>query len=393
MMLMKTRLISVIQAIILLAVFSCQKKSAEVTSKLPLDWEALSDKIIERSQVQPGERVIMIALPGDFDPLVQLLSEKFPERGAEFLGTISVDSLSWPNSWKTDFIRSTMAGPKEDQWKLLDHIDLGIMLPGATPMHAPYATLQDALRQGVGRTIHFHWSGAFDFSVKPLAMDDEKNVLYQKSILETDYSKLSKYQFAFDSALRTDWIIVTTPKGTNLRFKIGDRPVTKQDGDASFGRTGSARNLIDREIELPAGVVRVAPLEETVEGVIALPDAQWSGQQVEGLVITFKEGLITDIKAGKGLDAVEAEIVNGGLAAESFREFALGFNPLLAIPEGGLWIPHYGYGAGVVRLSLGNNQELGGSVSQGTYSRNNFFTDATVMIGKDVWVKDGKLIK
>ena len=53
---------------------------------------------------------------------------------------------------------------------------------------------------------------------------------------------------------------------SDLRFRIGDRPVTLQDGDASAARAARGRVLIDREIELPAGVVRVAPLEETVEG-------------------------------------------------------------------------------------------------------------------------------
>ena len=47
----------------------------------------------------------------------------------------------------------------------------------------------------------------------------------------------------------------------------------------------------------------------------------------------------------------------------SFREFALGMNPLLAMPERTPWIPYYGYGAGVVRLSFGDNSELGGTVT------------------------------
>ena len=56
------------------------------------------------------------------------------------------------------------------------------------------------------------------------------------------------------------------------------------------------------------------------------------------------------------------------------------------------WIPYYGYGAGVVRLSLGDNSELGGNVTGG-YVRWNFFVDTTVTVGDEVWVRDGKLIK
>ena len=66
------------------------------------------------------------------------------------------------------------------------------------------------------------------------------------------------------------------------------------------------------------------------------------------------------------------------------------FNPLLAVPERTPWIPYYGYGAGVVRLSLGDNSELGGTVGGG-YVRWNFFTDLTVSMNGQVWVKDGRL--
>ena len=90
---------------------------------------------------------------------------------------------------------------------------------------------------------------------------------------------------------------------------------------------------------------------------------------------------------------MERELTQGGDGARAFREFALGFNPLLAIPASGeRWIPYYGYGAGVVRLSLGDNTELGGRVGGG-YVRWNFFTDATVMVGSEVWASGGSLIK
>ena len=45
---------------------------------------------------------------------------------------------------------------------------------------------------------------------------------------------------------------------------------------------------------------------------------------------------------------------------------------------------------GAVRLSLGDNTELGGMVGGG-YVRWNFFTDATVTVGNDVWVRAGKM--
>jgi leucyl aminopeptidase (aminopeptidase T) len=172
---------------------------------------------------------------------------------------------------------------------------------------------------------------------------------------------------------------------------VGERPVTRQDGDASAARAATARNLIDREVELPAGAIRVAPLEETVEGTIVFPTAAWLDEPVEGLTMTFVDGKATDIAADTGLADVEAVVARQGDAARSFREFALGFNPTLSIPETEPWIPYYGYGDAVVRLSLGDNSELGGNVVGG-FVRWNFFPSATVAIDDVVWVRNGRLV-
>jgi hypothetical protein len=159
-----------------------------------------------------------------------------------------------------------------------------------------------------------------------------------------------------------------------------------------MARMATAKNLIDREVELPSGAIRVAPIEESVEGTIAFPDAIWNKVKAEKVLLTFVKGKVTEVNAAVNKDSVVAELNAGGDAAYSFREFALGFNPLLQVPAENKWIPYYGYGAGVVRLSLGDNSELGGTV-KGNYVRWNFFTNATVKVNGEVWVREGVMIK
>ena len=113
---------------------------------------------------------------------------------------------------------------------------------------------------------------------------------------------------------------------------------------------------------------------------------------MEGLVLRFEGGRVVGVEAAVGREGVVAEMEGAGEGGGTFRELAVGFNPLLAIPGGEEWIPYYGYGAGVVRLSLGDNTELGGEVGGG-YVRWNFFTDATVEVGGEVWVRDGRLVE
>ena len=63
---------------------------------------------------------------------------------------------------------------------------------------------------------------------------------------------------------------------------------------------------IDREIELPAGAIRVAPIEETVDGTIVFPPSQWAGQPVGGLTLTLEQGRVTGVSADTGAAAAQA---------------------------------------------------------------------------------------
>jgi len=379
-------------AVLGILVFACQQKEKPTQDLSSLDFKAMADMIVTRANIQPDEKVVLVAQPGRFDSLVSVLEQSIAKTGAVYLGTISVDSLNQPDAWTTDFVRAAVGKSATDLTAQFGEVDLGIMLPGAGVNHKPYAAMQEVLNLGHGRTIHFHWSGAYDIAGQPLAIDSVTDQLYQNVLLTTDYEGLKKIQSDFDSAMRGGAVRVTTPSGTNLTFKIGDRPVTKQSGDASLSNMQYARNLIDREVELPAGAIRVAPIEESVEGTIAFPDGLWNGQKVEGLVLTFKKGKVVNIAAKAGQENVKAELDQAGDAGYSFRELAAGFNPLLAIPKDKPFIPYYGYGAGIVRLSLGDNSELGGNV-KGPYVRWNFFTDATLTVGDATWIQNGVLVK
>jgi hypothetical protein len=353
------------------------------------DWDAVARKLVERMALTKGERVYLLGAPGASDPLIAPLRAAIRAAGAEDLGALSITGVS-PDGWQTDWTRSAPANVAALERYLRD-ADLGVMLPGAGVRDSAYAAMQSILRSGTGRTIHFHWSGAYALDGSVIPVTPERSKVYERALLNTDYAALAAMQQTFEQAMRGAMVRVTTADGTDLSFRIGDRPVTRQDGDASKARAARARNLIDREVELPAGAIRVAPIEESVNGTIAFPAGEWGGERVEGLLMTFEKGRMTRFEARRGRAGVEKELAAGGEAARAFREFVLGFNPLLAVPaDGDRWIPYYGYGSGVVRLSLGDNSELGGAVGGG-YTRWNLFVNTTVRVGDVVWVKDGVL--
>lgn len=236
---------------------------------------------------------------------------------------------------------------------------------------------------GAHREIHFHWSGGSVLADGLVTEHQpEFDHIYAKA-LDIDYARMSQQQDRFAAVLRAGKLVrVHTRGGTDLTFRIGDRPFNKQDGDASAERMKSARVRVDREIELPAGVMRIAPLEETANGVIAVASARFGETLVRDLRLTIREGRVTELTASQGKEAVEQELK--GESARRFREFGLGFNPLLIAPKGSPILPYFAYGQGMVRMSLGDNEELGGAV-RGLFRRWFFFPDATVEV-------DGRIV-
>jgi hypothetical protein len=367
---------------------------AAAQPRLSLDLPAIAHRLVAQLALQKGERVLIVAHPGYFEDLLPHVRYEVMKAGGIDLGVIDVLREPVPEAWDPAVLDSGAQASRAALKAMLREVDAAFMFPGAAPNQPVYAAMQAWLHEKRGRTVHFHWvenGSAFPLPGQPLPGRHEIDRLYQRALLDTDYPALADLQRRFEQAMRGRDIRVTSPGGTDLRFRIGDRPVTRQDGDASAARADRGAVLIDREIELPAGAVRVAPLEDTVDGVVVFPPSQWDGRPVEGLRLTFSRGRVTDVTATSGREAVEAEMTRAGETGRRFREFALGLNPLLAIPERAPWVPYYGYGAGVVRLSLGDNSELGGAV-KGGYVRWNFFTDATLTVGDQVWVRDGRLV-
>jgi leucyl aminopeptidase (aminopeptidase T) len=355
--------------------------------------EAMARRIVDALQLQPGERVLLRHDPGYFSEIIVPLRRLVREKGAIDLGALEYVEIAALDSAPTT---ESSAAASEAFAKLLESVDVYIWLPVRTEVRTtPPAEAQALARWldegGTHRQVHFHWSqGSVLADGLATTHSQALDTLYESS-LDVDYQAMAAAQDRVIVLLRSGTVRVRTPAGADLRFRIGTRPFNKQEGDASPERMKEARIRIDREIELPAGVLRVAPLEETVRGRLVIPMARLQGKVARNIQFAIEEGRITHVAAGENLAAVEAELQAGGDAARRFREFGLGFNHKLEAIEGSEVLPYFGYGAGVVRMSLGDNEELGGEV-RGGYRRWFFFPDATVEVDGETLVRDGKLL-
>jgi beta-lactamase class A len=336
-----------------------------------LDYGMWAEKILGALQLAPEERVRMWADPESYPKLTEELKRRIPRAVMLTRESVKPGELAAMLAATDVFIRLPLA----EEWRAPDPAE-----------EAALARWLD--EKGSHRQVHFHWQqGSVLADGLTTAHPQGFDSIYQDA-LTADSAALSKEQDSAIAALRSGEVRVRTPAGTDLRFRVGERPFNKQDGDASARRMRTAKVRVDREIELPCGALRVAPLETTVEGTLVVPLARFGEQQVRNLRLTIAQGVVTKVEADENLSAAEAAFRAAGEPAKHFREFALGFNRKLKAPAGSVILPYFAYGAGMVRLSLGDNEEIGGTV-RGGWHRWFFFPDATVEAGSRTLVKSG----
>ena len=337
-------------------------------------YPEMAERIVHALRLAPDERVVLRLNPDVMPAFEPVVRDALRAAGARV---------------------ETWAGRDIQRFEeRLKDVTVYVWLPGASNVTTPDQS--EALRKwtdsgGTRRELHFHWvEGTLNRDRSPAEHTAVFDRLYADA-LEIDYGALRTAQDEAVAALQSGEIRVTTPAGTDLRFRTGDRPFNKQNGDGSARRASNARMRIDRHIELPAGIVRVAPIESSVNGVMVVPVMLLKGTRALDARLEFTNGRVTKASARQG-ETDLLGVLKAVPALENFRELGIGFNPALLPPPGSSVLPYYGYGAGVLRLSLGDNEELAGAVRGGA-SMWLFFPDATVTVGQRTIVKEGKLAK
>jgi hypothetical protein len=343
------------------------------------DYEKCARRIAEALKLAPGEKVLLKQDPRVFAPILPPLENMIRASGAEIIGTIQSEDA---NAVYDDEIVNLR--------HLFSNTDVFIWLPERRQANRPAVAqaLNEWLDARRGRAVHFHWqTGSYPIGFMTLPSQDFIDRLYLAALDVSPAELERKHQRAM-SLLRSGRVRVTTPEGTDISFEVGERPFSSQIGDASRERMQSARTRIDHDVELPAGVLRVAPIETSANGSIFLP--VWRPVSAEGrsVVLQFVNGRVAI--QGVNADRIDQELTAAGGDARMFREFALGFNPALKILPEAPFIAYFGYGSGVVRLSLGDNEEMGGA-NRGGGVYWNFLHDATVTAGRQTLVEDGRL--
>ncbi len=352
------------------------------------DWSRVAKLIIHRAlQTQAGERVLIHADPTYFPTLTEQVRIEICQAGAVEVATAMLHPPG------LERVRRQLRRREDPEVRamedramaaLFELADIFIWLP-TTWAYNVWQT-ERILETWRGRSIHFHWQ----MDVTDPAVFRALSEVYDAA-LDVDYAALTTHQRRVIAALQDSTVEITDLRGTRLRFDLPHAHFHVGNGDASKAFIESyARSARDREVELPAGAVRTIGIANA-EGVLVTPPEVFAGRQVGGLRVDFAGNRITRMTSEH-----HPAYVNAVWSAETgdrdrIGEFNIGVNPRLRMVPGIPVVPYYGYGAGIIRLSLGDNAESGGS-NRSSYHQWLFLTDATVTANGRRIIEHGELV-
>jgi leucyl aminopeptidase (aminopeptidase T) len=374
------------------------------------DWAAIAAQIVERTlQIQPGERVVYLADPGECPDLFDEVRAAVLRRG----GIEQATMLAWSRRLAE---QRTGGGRKLDaeverreraaHLELVNTADVFMWLPTSFDWPDAVSLWESEwmLARWRGRGIHCHWfPDAGSPPGHPVHRELER--VYERAIVGLDYAAIAARQRHLVDAIRGRTIRVTTPEGTDLTLECpADGWYCRNDGDQSRARAAAATSARDREEELPCGAVRLIPSENSARGVITLKGGisghtwNWNGTGLaltklgDDLAIVFADGRVSELRSRT--HQPELDRLRGGLRGDWDRvgEIVFGTNPLLETPKDAKMPAYWAFGDGGFRIHLGHNWESGGHYDSDLYI-NLFLMRTTIAIeGGETIVRDGRLL-
>jgi len=373
-----------------------------------LDWEAMARKVVrDVLRLEHGERVILSADPYCGGAMLDSVRAEIQRSGAIELATLlhwtpTLTALRAADGCKPDAADARLedAAMKE----LFAIADVFIWLQNdwrSARSTVPIGQSERILETWPGRALHFHWFHDPGNPDPDHPSNKALDLVYQDAVLKLDYGRLARRMRRLVETMAGRELHIATPAGTDLRLRTTGL-FHVNDGDASRAKAASARSPRDREEEIPCGALRTIPLPDSVQGVIVLERGfgyptmgygldvdHWLGQ---GLRFHFEGGRIRRVETGGDQEALDRAWAAETGDKDRLGELVLGCNPLLRRVDGLGFPPYHGFGDAVLRLTIGENIESGGS-NRSSLHRWLMFQDADIRAdGKEI-VRSGRLIR
>lgn len=362
----------------------------------PSPWRSIADKIVTQClAIAPGEVVQLGGGVHNFDfvgalaaavrrvgayPELNITSDDMqlemlltvPEK---YLRTVPPHRLRWLEEVDALIVTDAIADPRRAD---------AVPQARRAAAHAAAEAVERRLFELGPRWLYVGYPTPNNASDLPVPVEELQPLFWEA--VDVDYEALAAEGAALAAALEKGGRVrVTTARGTDLSFDIGQRPVLVDDGvvkpaDAEEG---------DGAVHLPAGRVLVAPVETSAAGRIVVDWAWQGGHFFAGLVLDVEKGRLRPNAAGKGAEPFQRLQDDAQGDKDRLGVFAIGLNPAVTRFTGYPALDEKRRGA--VHMTLGDNRLFGGD-NVSTFHFDLFLDAVTVAVDGAVVVEDGKVL-
>lgn len=204
--------------------------------------------------------------------------------------------------------------------------------------------------------------------------------MMRSDLMRVDYAQLRRVTGALAARLEAgDEAHLTSPAGTDLRFRVSGRRAFALAGGTGPGRFGGARS----------GEAAIAPSEGSAEGVVVIEHAMDDLGLLDAPIrLSLSAGRVTRVEGGTSAATLERLLAEAGEGATNLAEVAIGTNPAARLSAN---LAEAKKVRGTVHVALGDDVSLGGSVRAALHL-DGMVLSPTLRVGDDVLVRDGVLV-
>ncbi len=363
--------------------------------------QSLAKSIVRKSLRPKEDEVVLISTYPHTIELAEQAALECQKAGADPAIWLDTDALFYGNF--KNYSEESLHRVSGHCVGLLDYVNSYLWLNGPRDP-APMATVPRAKFAAMFEGEKAHWDKAIEKMPKNVSVALGQVTRERAKAYSFNYTKwkaMVEAATVVDSARmeslgqlvagflsRPVDVRVRADNGTNLKFRFGgpDRKPAVSDGvisdeDLAIGTAAS------RSVELPAGEVSIAPVEESASGTfVADVPIPSRGKLVEGIAWTFKNGRVTDFTAKRNLQFAQTNWEEATGQKDMFGAVGFGLNP--KAKPGFLQNPIV---SGSVSIAIGDNRVFGG-VNDSSYAFAGPLAHGTVEIGGKTVIEGGSWV-
>jgi len=371
-------------------------------SAVAQDDEHLAGQLIRTSaSVQPGDHVVVFGGKHTLD-LMEAVAIEAQKAGGMVDMMLNTDRVA--RSFWTEVSDEYVSQVPEYYEPWLKTVDVWIGMPAIENPAETFGDVpQERFALGAESSQFFNdklnstplrgvsLSYPSESAAKQNGLDYKTYAAMQWAAINADYSVISSQGKALAEKLKgADEVHITSPAGTDLRFSMGNRTVFVDDGIVTPEESKS-KLFLERWTTLPGGQVFASIDEGSANGTVVAPKNRCQYKPMTGVRFSVDEGQIRDFSASANAACFEEAMAPFDEVATRLGSFSIGLNPHLKVMEDGGADYRPGDAAGMVWLTFGDNQLLGGK-NETTGAFGFPVVNATVTVDETVVVRDGALV-